>query len=386
MKKYIVVAASFAQRPHVGGHHWVRLQYILGFRHLGWDVLFLDRLEPDMCVDESGARCAVEESVNLRYVQEVVRSFDLQEDYALFYNGGERVFGLSREKVLDRVRSSSLLLNVMGFFNNEEVLGGAPYRAFLDLDPGFGQMWCELGLHNPFQGYDAYVTIAERIGEPGCTVPDCGIAWITTRQPVVLDYWQAAPPAPESAFTSVGAWRGPFGPIEYRGRTYGLRAHEFRKFFELPKRTDQRFQVALDIHSAETRDLEQLEQNGWTLIHPHTAARDPWVYRDFVRGSKAEFLVAKNMYVESQSGWFSDRSICYLASGRPALVQDTGLAGLYPLGEGLLTYRTLEEAVEGVEAISSDYERHCRAAREIAEEHFDSDGVLGRLLEKLEVT
>jgi hypothetical protein len=381
----IAIAGSVAQKPHQGGHTWVFLQYLLGFRRLGWDVLFLDRLEPEMCTDEHGRLCPVQESVNLRYLSEVMRSFDLQDSFALFHDRGEQVFGLSRDRVRERVRASAFLLNVMGFFDDEEVLAAAPKRVFLDIDPGFGQMWCKLGLYDPFPGHEAFVTIGERIGQPDCTVPVCDIDWISTHQPVVLEYWQPAPPVPTGAFTSVGAWRGPLGPLEYEGKTYGLRAHEFRKFFALPRRSDEDFEIALDIHQAETADLEQLERNGWMLLDPRTIARDPWVYRDFIRGSKAEFLVAKNMYVESRSGWFSDRSICYLASGRPVLAQDTGLADLYPLGEGLLAYRTLEEAGAGVEAISAEYERHCRAARAIAEEYFDSDRVLQRLLERLEV-
>ncbi|HEX6460199.1 MAG TPA: hypothetical protein VF032_14865 [Thermoleophilaceae bacterium] len=370
MGETIVVAGSLAARPYVGGHTWVFLQYLLGFRHLGYDVLFLDRLEPDM---EDGQR----------YLADVMEHFDIP--WALFRDGGREVAGLSRPEVVERARRSVLLLNVMGFLDDEETLAAAPLRAFLDIDPGFGQMWRELGLHDPFQAHHRYVTIGERIGLPGCDVPTCGIDWVTTKQPVALAEWPYARGGGRR-FTSVSSWRGAFGPIEYAGRTYGLRVHEFRRFLELPSRSPVDFELALDIHEAETDDLERLRRHGWRLVDPRAVAGDPWRYRDYVRGSSAELMVAKNLYVDTRAGWFSDRSACYLATGRPVLAQDTGLDGLVPVGEGLLTFSTLDEAVAGAEEISGAYERHSRAAREIAEEHFAADRVLARLIGKLGVS
>jgi hypothetical protein len=385
MKGLIVFAGSLAQKPHQGGHTWVFLQYLLGFRQLGWDVLFLDRLEPGMCVDAGGAPGPLAASTNLRYLRGVMEAFGLTDAYSVAGDGGERFAGLSRGEVLARVRCAATLINVMGFFTDPEILAAARHRVFFDIDPGFGQMWRELGLHDPYHGYDRYVTVGERVGRPGCAVPDCGIAWIATRQPIVLEHWLPAAPAPEGRFTSIGAWRGPYGPVEYNGATYGLRAHEFRKFMSLPSLTRESFEVALDIHAAETGDLARLSANGWRLVDPAKVAHRPEAYRAYIAASKAEFMVAKNMYVQSNSGWFSDRSVCYLASARPVLAQDTGLTGLYPLGRGLLAFSTLEEAVAGVEEIAGSYERHCRAAREIAEEYFESNRVLTRLLQAVGV-
>jgi hypothetical protein len=186
-------------------------------------------------------------------------------------------------------------------------------------------------------------------------------------------------------FTSVASWRGAFGPLEYEGRTLGLRVHEFRRFFELPERAPAELEVALDIDDAETKDLDELRRHSWDLADPRAVAGDPWRYRDYIQRSEGELMVAKNLYVETHSGWFSDRSACYLASGRPVLVQDTGLEGLLPTGEGLVTFSTLEEAVAGAEEITGDYERHSRAAREIAEEHFAAERVLPRMLKELGV-
>jgi hypothetical protein len=372
MGETIIVGGSLAARPHVGGHTWVFLQYLLGFRQLGYDVLFLDRLEPDMEAGHEGRR----------YLADVMERFDVP--WGLFSDRGRDVYGLSRSEILERAGRSVLLLNVMGFIDDEETLEAAPLRAFLDIDPGFGQMWRELGLHDPFVGHDRYVTIGERIGQPDCGVPTCGIDWVTTKQPVHVASWPFEP-GDGRRFTSVASWRGAFGPIEYGGRTYGLRVHEFRRFMELPTRSPGEFEVALDIHEAETADLERLREHGWRLADPRDVAGDPWRYGDYVRASAAELMVAKNLYVDTRGGWFSDRSACYLASGRPVLAQDTGLDGLVPNGEGLVKFSTLEEAAAGVEEIVGGYERHSRAAREIAEEHFAADRVLGTLLERLGV-
>lgn len=383
MAETIVIAGSLAQKPRHGGHTWVFLQYLLGFKRLGWNVLLLDKLEPDTCRDEAGQPCAPDASLNLRYLGEVMGRFGLGEAFAVLCDGGRRCVGMSRQQVLERTRRAALFLNLMGFLKDEEVLGCAQRRVFLDIDPGFGQMWKELGLHDPFAGHDAFVTIGENIGRPGCAVPTCGLPWVTTPQPVVLDYWPPAAGVNGRGYTSVASWRGAYGPLEYEGKTYGLRVHEFRKFAALPRLSGQPFEVALDIHPADVKDLELLRANGWSLADPVAAAGDPWAYRAFIRSSRAEFMVAKNMYVEAQSGWFSDRSICYLASGKPVLAQDTGLKGLYPTGAGLLTFRTPEEALSRVEEVEADYARHARAARAVAEECFDSDKVLNRLLAKL---
>jgi hypothetical protein len=372
----VVVAGSIAQKPNEGGHTWQFLQYLLGFRRLGHDVLFIDRTDEAMCGG------AVESSRNASYLREVMERFGLADSWALLYDG--RSLGLSRAEVLQRVRNSAVLINVMGFLDDEEILSAAPLRVFLDTDPGYGQMWHSLGLAQPFRGHDVYATIAESIGGGECTIPTCGIDWVTTAQPVFVDEWaQAGVTSANGTFTSIGAWRGPYAPIEYEGRTYGLRVHEFRKFVELPVRTPAEFELALDIHPDETADLELLEAHRWRLVDPRQVACDPIVYREYVQASAAEFMVARGMYVTSRCGWFSERSMCYLAAGKPVLAQDTGIRDLYPTGEGLLVFSTLDEAVAGVEAIRSDYQRHSRAAREIAEEYFDSDKVLARLLEKV---
>ena len=379
-RELVVLTGALAQRPFVGGHTWVFLQYLLGFRRLGWDVLFVDRLEPEMCVGDGGDPSSFEDSANLRYLAEVMERFGLGDRWCLIYDGGREVAGLDRDEVIERTGRSALLINVMGYLNDEEILGAAPVRAFLDIDPGFGQIWKALGLHDLFRGHDRFLTVGGRIGSADCGVPTVGLDWIAIKPPVELTEWPGQGDR-GSRFTSVASWRGSFGPLEYEGRTLGLRVHEFRRLFELPERTPVDYEVALDIHEAETDDLSSLRRHGWELADPRQAAGDPWSYRDYIQRSAAELMVAKNLYVVTHSGWFSDRSACYLASGRPVLAQDTGLEGLLPTGEGLVTFSTLDEAVAGVEEISGDYERHSCAAREIAAEHFAASKVLPGLLD-----
>jgi hypothetical protein len=380
MEGRLTIAGSIAQKPHQAGHAWQFLQYLLGFRRLGWDVLFIDRLEDRQCRDAAGGPCRPESSAALRYLGDLMRRFGLERAWSVALDDRSHA-GASRDRVLEHVRDSEFLLNVMGFLSDEEILGAARRRVFLDTDPGFGQMWRALGLADVFVGHEDHVTIGERIGRQDCTVPSCGLHWVTTPQPVVLEQWPLAPPPARDDFTTVARWRGAYAPVEYDGRRYGLRVHEFRKFIDLPRKTAARFELALDIHPSEAADRDRLHGGGWALVDPLEAGATPDSYRAYIEGSAAELMVAKGMYVESRSGWFSERSICYLASGRPVLAQDTGLGELYPVGEGLLTFTTLDEAAAGVEDIRARYPRHAEAAR--AEDRFDSDKVLTRLVGKL---
>jgi hypothetical protein len=380
----ILLGGSVAQRPGSGGHTWVFLQYMLGLRALGMDPVLVDWLEPDMCTGADGRPVPVAESRNVAYLRDVMDRFGLGDRWAVMHDGGREVAGMTGTELDRATARAALLLNVNGFVRQERVFDRVPLRAYLDIDPGFGQMWRALDLHDPFAGHDSFVTIGERIGQPDCTIPTSGLAWITTPQPVVLGEWPAQPPPPaDAAFTSVASWRGPFAPIEYEGVTYGLRVHEFRRFADLPARTAERLEVALDIHEAETADLALLRDNGWQLADPLREAGDPWAYRGYVQRSQGELMIAKNMYVASRSGWLSDRSICYLASGRPVVAQDTGISELYPVGEGLLTFDDPDQAADALEQVSSDYGRHSRAARALAEEHFEAGAVLRRLLGEL---
>ena len=369
----IVVAGSLAQKPRHGGHAWVFLQYLLGLRRLGWDVLFVDQLPPG--ADRPSAAAAS--------MARVMDGFGLGGRWSLLDHTGTESAGVPVAEVVERTRRSALLLNVMGFLTDEGVLAAAPRRVFLDIDPGFPQMWRALGLADVFDGHDDFVTIGENIGEPGCPIPSCGLRWTTTPPPVVLEHWPVDD-APGSTVTSVATWRGAYAPVEFEGQTYGLRAHELRRFAALPSTSPLPLQLALAIHPSDGADRQLLEANGWILLDPDTVA-DPWEYRRFIQSSAAELMVAKNMYVRARSGWLSDRSLCYLATGRPVVAQDTGFASRYPTGLGLLPFTTFEEAVAALHEVASEPAKHRQAARELAEACFDSDVVLRRLLSVLGV-
>ena len=369
----VAVGGALAQRPGYGGHAWALLNYLLGFRQLGHEVLFLDRLDPGM------ADSAAERDRCVEWFVAVLEGAGLGGSYCLL--AGEETVGLSRAEAVARLRDSLLLLNVMGFVDDEEMLAASPQNVFLDIDPGFGQMWRQSGLGDVFSGHDAYATVGEKVGDPDCLVPTCGIDWVRTPHPIPLDQWPLAPRGEK--VTSVGSWRGPYDPVEYEGRRFGLRAHELRKLIELPARVAPEIELALEIDPADAADLESLRAHGWGLVDPAAVAGDTDSYRSYVSGSLAELMVAKGIYVETRSGWFSERSAAYLASGRPVVALDTGFSERYPTGEGLVAFADLEGARAGIEAVCGDWDRHSRAAREIAAEHFEAKRVLGRLLEEV---
>jgi hypothetical protein len=335
-----------AANPHQGGATWAVLQYVLGLRRLGHDVSL---------VDPAGGAAACDYFSGLRL-------------------GRQAYLGSYPGPVPD------LLLNVSGMLRDERVLEGTPIRVYLDLDPGFNQLWHEQGVDVGLEGHTHFVTVGRRIGRDGCAVPTCGVDWIATFPPVVLERWPQAEPGEGEGVTTVGNWRS-YGTLEHDGVRYGQKVHSLRRFIELPRLCEERFKVAFAIHPEETGDLELLAANGWELLAPHVVAGTPAAYQAFLRGSKAELGVTKEGYVVSGCGWFSDRSACYLAAGRPVLAQDTGFGESLPTGAGLFNFATQDEALVAIAELNSDYGRHSRAARAIAEEFFDSDRVLGDLLD-----
>jgi len=363
----IIVSGMVAGEPGQGGAAWAVLQYVLGLRQLGHEVALVEPVEKI-------------EPASLAYLEAVAAGFGLNE-VALLGADGESA-PLPRARLIELARDADLLLNVSGMLTDPELLEPIPVRAYLDLDPFFNQQWHLQGAEMRFAGHTHFVTIAGAIGEPGCEVPSLGLEWIATLPPVVLEHWPKLSEAPTLPFTSVGHWRS-YGPIELDGRRYGLRAHSLRELIELPERTRGEFALALGIHPDERKDLEALERHGWRLLDPTEVAATPARYRDFVRASAAELGVAKEGYVLSRSGWFSDRSACYLASGRPVVAQDTGFGVALPSGEGLLAFGDLDEAAAAVESVLSRPAEHAAAARGIAEELLDSGRVLGHLLEAL---
>jgi hypothetical protein len=327
-----------AADPHQGGATWAVLQYVRGLEQLGHEVWLVDPAEP---TPEPSSYFA---------------SLDL---------GPRAFFGRYDGPVPDA------LLNVSGMLRDERILGGSPIRVYLDLDPVFNQLWHLQGVDAGLDGHTHFITVGRR-------VPQTGHDWIPTLPPVVLDRWPVAERIDIDAFTTVGNFRA-YGSIEHDGVRYGQKVHSLRPLVDLPRRTDERFVLALDIHPDEP-DLAALQEHGWELVDPREVAGTPERYAAFVRGSRAELGIAKEGYVVSQSGWFGDRSAAYLASGRPVVAQDTGFGERLPVGAGLFAFADADDVLAAVEAIRFDYGRHARAARAVAEEHLDSRVVLTRLL------
>jgi hypothetical protein len=380
----IVVAGAIANKFQNGGEAWVRLSWIRGFQRLGYRVCFVEQIDPAACVDDGGSPAPFERSATRVYFDSVMEEFGLTGSAALVLGDGHTTSGLAYPEVLELAAEAELLVNISGHVHSAEILDAARRKAYVDLDPGFTQFWAAQGNTGArLENHDVYFTVGENIGTPGCPIPTGGLDWRPLPPPVVLADWPAAPVDPPGAFTTVGAWRGAFGPVVHDGHTYGLKVHEFRKVIELPQRVPEaQFEIALEIHPGDSKDRDALIANGWRLADPRREAPGPLEFRRYVQRSGAEFSVAQGIYVETGSGWFSDRTVRYLASGKPALVQETGFRRNLPVGEGLLSFRTLEEAAAGAARIAADPARHSTAARALAEERFDSDKVLRRFLEE----
>ena len=367
----IVVAGMVAGDPRQGGATWAVLQYVEGLSALGHEVLVVEPVAAEKLAP-GGAVAGYFRSLRL-----------LAGRSALLARDGEATLGLSYRRLLDFAREADLLLNLSGLLRDERLLAAVPVRTFVDLDPGFNQVWGEQGFDLDLDRHTHCVSVGTRIGAADCPIPNLGRAWIPTLPPVALARWPAAE-GPGRAWTSVGNWRS-YGSPTHAGLRYGQRAHSLRELIELPRRSGARFELALAIHADETADLELLAANGWHLADPAAVAGTPESYAEFVRGSRGELGVAKQGYVVSRSGWFSDRSAAYLACGRPVVAQDTGFGEVLPTGAGLLAYDDVAGAAAAVEAVEGSLDAHRRAARELAGEHLDAARVLPALLERLAV-
>jgi hypothetical protein len=367
----ILFSGMVAGDPEQGGASWSILQYLLGFRALGHEVRLV---EP---VDRLDQRV-------VSYFDQLVRDFGLDGEASLLVRGSQETAGAPYKELSAWAREADVLFNVSGMLRDEELAGPPPLRVFLDLDPAFNQLWQAEGIEMGFDLHNRFATVGLALGEAECPVPTCGREWTKTLPPVFLPRWQRAT-EPGVAFTTVGNWRG-YGSVEWQGKRYGQKAHSLRKLLTLPQLTSERLAPALAIHPEETDDLGALHHHGWELADPVAVAGSPARYAKFVRASKGEIGIAKEGYVESHCGWFSDRSACYLASGRPAVAQDTGFPRHLPTGEGLLAFATAEEAAAAIDEVGADYDRHAGAARALAEDLFDSRAVLTRLLDRVSST
>lgn len=363
-----------------GGAAWAVLQYLLGLRRLGHQVFYIELLQK-----EPGAPSghALAQSENADCFRGLMRQFGLENNTSLLLAGSEHTVGLGYSDLRKLAGRADVLINISGMLEDPALVEPIPRRVYLDLDPAFIQLWHSVcGIDMRFDAHTHFVTIGQAIGKTGCAVPTCGREWIPTLQPVVLDEWPAASLLVRDSFTTIANFRG-YGSIDHEGVHYGQKAHSLRGFFNLPALSGEKLALALSIHHDEKSDVEALVAAGWQLLDPREVADTPMSYREFIQGSKGEFGIAKSGYVNSRCGWFSDRSACYLASGRPVIAQETGFSRFLPTGEGLFSFESVDDVVVAMESINRHYAKHTRAARALAETRFDSDKVLTPLLERI---
>ena len=354
-----------------GGVTWCSLMYLLGLRALGHEVFYIE--DTGECVyDPVQNKLATDPVYGTTYIRNALEPLGLGDRWA-FVNYDGSYHGATAAAVRDYARDTDLYINLSGgswFWRDE--YARIPRKVFIDSDPAFTQLAIAKGVPwyvEFFQRFDRLFTFGANIGTAASPVPNGAFTWHKTWQPITLNDWRTDT-APADRFTTVMTWQ-----IESFTDVGGNKDVEFVKFIDLPSRTRQPFELAIN----GPRTL--LREHGWNTVDAMQVSRTPSDYRDFIHRSKAEFGVAKHTYVTNHTGWFSDRTECYLASGRPALVQDTGWTSHLPAGEGLLAFSTIDEAVAGIERINADYDRHARRALEIAREHFDAARILPRLLE-----
>ena len=309
----VILSSVIATKCHNGGNAWAVASWIHGLRKLGFEVYFVEQIDPTSCVDADGSPTSLADSVGLEYFSRVTQQLGLDGAAALICEPDQTSYGLTRAELLDLAGDAALLVNVSGHLTAEWLKSRPRCRVYLDLDPGFTQLWHAAGDAGArLAGHDAFFTIGENIGRPGCSIPTAGITWQHTRQPAVLDQW---PVVPADRARSLHHGRYVARAVRsglYAGQSYGSKVHELRKLMDLPDRTGQCFELALDIHPDEGRDRALLEERGWHLVDPRTVAADPFDFRDYIQGSGAEFSVAQSVYAATECGWFSDRTVCYL--------------------------------------------------------------------------
>ena len=373
MKKRAVVGVGVAGFPNnAAGNSWAFLQWATGLRELGWDVWIVESLQAKELVDRQGRPCALAESHNLAHWKSFLHELSWDEKASLLVEGREQ----DERKLREFAQGADLFLNLSGHFKRMDLVGGAAARVYVDLDPAFTQIWAKVyGSAMNFAGHNAFWSVGLSMGR-GAVVPDTGHNWKPVRPPVCRRYWSAqaagkpiGPPAEagRGRWTTITHWYG-YAAVEWEGRSYGNKSEEFEKLRGWPAQTGLRPRVVTDLGPGEEKD--RLEAEGWEFLEPAGICSDWKEYRAFLAASRGEFSPAKSGYVTARTGWFSDRSVLYLALGRPVLLQETGWSEWLPEGRGLVAFRTPAEAVEKAREIEADYAAHAQAAEEVAKEYF----------------
>jgi hypothetical protein len=380
-KRGKIILLHFAGQMPMAGIAWQAAHYLVALEKLGYEAWYVEDsgTNPyDPRVESVVMNC----DYNLAYLRRVMERFGFGGRWAYRCGVDETYHGLSRREIAQLYRESDALINLCGAHHLFERHLACPVRILIDTDPGYQQINYAKGNADERAYLDAHThffTYGANIGEADCPIPEGGIAWQPTRPPVDVDLWPVPESEPE-CFTSIASWDNRGKDIEYEGSTYLWSKHvNFLRFLDLPKARPQScFRMAILPPDDTVR--AEVEGGGWRLVDPRPVSADIDSYRDFIARSRGEFTVAKDIYVRTNSGWFSDRAVCYLASGRPVVTMRTGFDRLYPVGEGLFEFATHDEGLAALDAIAGDYARHSRAARELAREYFSGERVVGALL------
>jgi hypothetical protein len=374
----VVLSGSIGRLP-VGGHAWIDMQYLAGLRDLGHDVYYLEDAGDESWVyDWVAEELTTDLGYPAGYVADCLRPLGLEDRWC--YRTTSAAAGLSIEQMNELLDDADLLLiRAVPLEVWRQEYDRPRRRAFIDSDPGFTQISLVQGhrsLSETTANCESLFTFAQRLGASDCPIPDAGRRWHRTVAPVCLPLWPAVPAAdPAAPFTCVMQWRG-FREVEFDGVRYGQKDLQFGRYVDVPRLTGERFRLALT-----GKEPAELVEHGWEVVAGWVPSRTPTTYRDFIAGSRGEFGVAKHGYVAMRGGWFSDRSVCYLATGRPVVVEDTGLGDWLPTGAGVLPFSDVAGAVDAIADVQADYRGHSDAARRLAEEVFDARRVLSALLE-----
>jgi hypothetical protein len=376
----IVVGSYMVRYPLGGMMSWV-LQYLVGFQQLGHDVFFVEKSGyADSCYDPSRNVMSDDCSYGTATLNALLARFGMRDRWC-FVDAQENHHGLSRECVEAVFKSADLFVDMgtHGAWLPEAAETGL--RVLIDGEPGFTQIMMEkrLAAGEEVPEYDFYYSTGSNIGTEKSTAPTAGKKWRPVLHPVIITLFPPQPVNAAAPFTTVMNWRA-HEPIEFNGTIYGQKDVEFAKFMHLPKLTTAPLEISA---AGKSVPIKQLLDCGWRIRNAHevTASFDSYV--EYIRASQGEFSVCKNVFVATNSGWFSDRSAAYLASGRPVVIQETGFSAHLPCGRGLFAVHTAEEAAAAVNEIEGDYARHSRWARDIARECIDAQHVLRRFLREL---
>ncbi len=376
-----IIVLGYIVRGPLGGLVWHHLQYIMGLAALGHDVYFIEDSGDSLwcCYDPTRHLTDTDPTYGLQLARRAFESVGLGGRWAYYDAHTSRWLGPCADRILSICATADLVLNLGGVAALRPWVMQIPVRALIDTDPVFTQIqhltnaviWDQV-LH-----HTAFLSFGENIGLSWCAIPQDGLLWQPARQPICLDAWPVTTGPVTGKFTTVMQWES-YATHEYGRIRYGMKADSFGPYMDLPKRTGASLELAVGSPAA-PRAL--LTRAGWEIRDPLEIALDPWMYQQYIRQSKAEFTVAKHGYVISRSGWFSERSAAYLASGRPVVTQETGFSDWLEVGSGVMAFNTPEEALGAIEEVNARYEFHCQAARAIAEEYFDARKVLTRLIE-----